>query len=160
MVLYYLGSEQQRHWSACADESRLICTFVVRILHKQVFSWHGSNGMHPTKTDQPTYEDRLDQFSLCAVWVDPNFMQTKMTQHIVYRWVMIQVFTKHTSFCKFCCLKSFFSQTGDQLKPSSWSLCECLQTLSNHYSYIWASSCEPSQHSQFAHTIYTLWKRS
>ena len=35
-VLYYLGSEQQR-WM-----HRLVCAFVVRIWHKQVFSWCGS----------------------------------------------------------------------------------------------------------------------
>ena len=36
-LLYYLGSEQQKRWSDCAD-----CAFVVRIWHKQVFSWRGS----------------------------------------------------------------------------------------------------------------------
>ena len=33
-----LSKQQQRRWSACA-----ICTFVVRIWHKQIFSWYGSN---------------------------------------------------------------------------------------------------------------------
>ena len=44
-VLYYPGSEQQRHWSGCADvqaDLYLICTFVVHTWQKQVFSWHGS----------------------------------------------------------------------------------------------------------------------
>ena len=45
-VLYYPGSEQQRCCSDCADADahprRLICVFVVRIWHKQVFSWCGS----------------------------------------------------------------------------------------------------------------------
>ena len=40
-VLYYLGSEQWRRWSDYAM-CRLICAFVVRIGHTQVFSWHGS----------------------------------------------------------------------------------------------------------------------
>ena len=41
-VLYYLGSEKQRHWSDCADAQAYLhlccCT-----RHKQVFLWHGFN---------------------------------------------------------------------------------------------------------------------
>ena len=40
-ALYYLSSEQQRRWSDCAN-ARLICTFIVRIWHKQIFSWRDS----------------------------------------------------------------------------------------------------------------------
>ena len=39
--IYYLGGEQQRRWSDCAEQ-RLFCVFVVRLWQKQVFSWHGS----------------------------------------------------------------------------------------------------------------------
>ena len=48
-ILYYLGSENKG-----ADETarmhRLICTFVGRIWHKQVFSWRGANS-----TEAPTF---------------------------------------------------------------------------------------------------------
>ena len=53
---------------------RLICTFVVRIWHKQVFSWHGS---YHTKTHATERHDfRIFFFLKNGMWINENRLRS------------------------------------------------------------------------------------
>ena len=56
---------------------RLICAFVVRIWHKQVFSWHGSYVFYLFQQYTGNYEPSWVKFKYGAWYLDPKTWQKR-----------------------------------------------------------------------------------